>query len=488
MVKPLSGLDGAFLGLETPATPMHVGSLHLFQPPPRYRRNFLAAVRQMIGSRLDIAPIFRRRLVQMPLQFANPVWVDDAVDLDVHICAVDVPAPGGWLQLQACVADLHAELLDRNRPLWMIYVFEGLQDGLKAYYVKIHHAVLDGQAGAALAGALFDTSPQPPPIKAGMPVAPHRSRTPGAFALASKALRHDATQYVKLVRQLPKVLGTLAEIVRNRNTADGKSKHRLSTELKQNVAFGPRTAFNTTITSPRGFAAASVPFAEIKGIAAAQQATVNDVVLALCSGMLRLYLARHGGIPRKPLIATMPISLREAGNQDFTTQATLSLVNLATHIADPLQRLQAVRAAASATKTVAKRAKSFIPTDFPTIGGPWVIGALASLYGRSRIASALPPIANVIISNVHGPAVPLYVAGAKMVGYWPLSIVEHGVGLNITLMSYADILGVGFTVAQCAVPDPQELVTDFHAALAELQRHALPSEKIRRKTTTENAP
>jgi diacylglycerol O-acyltransferase len=488
MVKPLSGLDGAFLGLETPATPMHVGSLHLFEPPPRYRRDFLVAVRQMIASRLDIAPIFRRRLVPMPLQFANPVWVDDTVDLDFHIRAVDVPAPGGWLQLQACVADLHGELLDRSRPLWMIYVFAGLQDGLKAYYVKIHHAVLDGQAGAALAGALFDTSPKAPQSKAGMPPATYRRRPPGTLALAVKALRHDATQYVKLVRQVPRVVRTIAEMVRNRNSTSEKGQSHLGAALKQNLAFGPRTAFNTTITPARGFAAASVPFAEIKAIAAARQATINDVVLALCSGTLRRYLARHGGIPRKALIATMPISLRNAGNKDFTTQATLSLVNLATHIADPLQRLQAVRTAASATKAVAKSAKSFIPTDFPTIGGPWVIGALASLYGRSRIASALPPIANVVISNVHGPAIPLYVAGAKMVGYWPLSIVEHGVGLNITLMSYADILGVGFTVAHCAVPDPQELVTDFHAALAELLHHALPPDQGRGKTTMENAP
>jgi WS/DGAT/MGAT family acyltransferase len=372
----------------------------------------------------------------------------------------------------------------------MIYVFDGLQDGLKAYYVKIHHAVLDGQAGAALASALFDTSPQSQsqPIKPGAPVVSHRNRMPGALSLATKALRHDASQYAKLVRQVPNVLRTLAELVRNRDPAGGKGKPRISAELKQNFALGPRTALNTTITPQRGFAAASVPFAEIKAIAAAQQATINDVVLALCSGMLRLYLARHGGIPRKSLIATMPISLRDPGNKEFTTQATLSLVNLATHIANPLQRLHAVRAAASATKSVAKRVKSFTPTDFPTIGGPWVIGALASLYGRSRIASALPPIANVIISNVHGPSVPLYVAGAKMVGYWPLSIVEHGVGLNITLMSYADILGVGFTVARCAVPDPQELVTDFYAALAELLRHALPLEQVRQKTTMENAP
>jgi diacylglycerol O-acyltransferase len=240
--------------------------------------------------------------------------------------------------------------------------------------------------------------------------------------------------------------------------------------LWNNAVFGPRTPLNVTITPERSFAATSIPLDEIKTIAAAQGATINDVVLVLCGGTLRRYLAHHGGVPRKPLIATMPISLRDPGNRELTTQATLSLVNLATHLADPLKRLEAVRVNAGATKSVAKRAKSVIPVDFPTIGGPWIIGALAALYGRSHIADVIPPIANVVISNVPGPAVPLYAVGARMTGYWPLSIVEHGVGLNITFMSYAGTIGIGFTAARCAVPDPQELVAALLSEYDELRR------------------
>jgi WS/DGAT/MGAT family acyltransferase len=249
--------------------------------------------------------------------------------------------------------------------------------------------------------------------------------------------------------------------------------------LWRNISFWPRTPINAAITGERGFAAASISLPEVKAIAAAQEATVNDVVLALCSGALRRYLARHGGIPRKPLVATMPISLRDQGNREFSTQATLSLVSLATHIADPVRRLRAIRAAAGATKSVAKRAKSVIPVDFPTIGWPWIVGVLASMYGKTRLANAIPPIANVVISNVAGPAVPLYVAGARMTGYWPLSIVEHGIGLNITLMSYVGELGIGFTAASCVVPKPQELVADILAAHAELQRHVLLQPRLR---------
>ena len=192
-------------------------------------------------------------------------------------------------------------------------------------------------------------------------------------------------------------------------------------------------------------------------------------MLALCSGALRRYLARHGGVPKKPLIAAMPISLREAGNTEYTTQATMSLVNLNTHIADPVKRLRAIRDAAGAVKALAKRAKGVIPTDFPSIGVPWVLHGLAALYGRSGIAGAMPPIANVVISNVPGPQVPLYAAGARMATYWPMSIVEHGLGLNITVMSYAGAMDFGFTTARNAVPDARELSAALLEALDELR-------------------
>ena len=475
-MKSLSGIDGAFLSLETPATPMHVGSLHLFQPPPGYRRNFLKSVRNMIGSRLQIAPIFRRRLAQMPLQFANPVWIDDTVDLDFHIRRIDLPVPVSERQLQDCVAELHGQLLDRSRPLWMIYVFEGLEDGRKAYYIKIHHSLLDGQAGAALAAALFDLSPTPARTRVKRPAAAPGESAPGSISLAASAVRHDAAQYVKLVRHLPQVVRMLAGMLRG-SVADRPSRPPKTSArgaLWRNASFGPRTPFNLAITPERSVAALSIPFDQVKSIAAAQEATINDVVLALCGGALRRYLARHGGVPRKPLMASMPISLRDPGNRDFSTQATLSLVNLATNTADPLKRLKAVHATAGATKSVTKRARSVIPVDFPTIGAPWILGALAALYGRSHIANAIPPIANVVISNVPGPPVPLYVAGVRMTDYWPLSIVEHGVGLNITLMSYAGTLGIGITAARCAVPDAHELAADVLAAFDELKRRAAP--------------
>jgi diacylglycerol O-acyltransferase / wax synthase len=464
-MQTLSGVDGAFLHLETPETPMHVASLHLFDLPAGYRGYFYAKVRRQMAQRLHLAPILTRKLAPMPLQLANPVWVeDDQVDLDYHVQRISLQRPGTQAQLVDIAARLHSELLDRHRPLWRLAVIDGLESGQAGYYFQVHHAVLDGQAGVLLANALFDETAKPRRIRRGAAsIAEH----PDIVELAAAALKHDAGQYIKLLRHLPGVVKTLAGMF-------GAAPDSGKGQLGQNFAFGPKTPLNVPITGERGFATATIALPTLQQLAAAHEAKLNDVVLALCSGVLRRYLARHGGVPNKPLIATMPISLREAGNTDYTTQATLSLVNLHTHIADPVKRLRAIRDAAGAVKSLAKRARGVIPTDFPSIGTPWLLRALAALYGRSGVINAMPPIANVVISNVSGPPVPLYAAGARMASYWPLSIVEHGVGLNITVMSYAGTMGFGFTTARSAVPDARELSTALEAALDELLKAGRP--------------
>jgi diacylglycerol O-acyltransferase / wax synthase len=477
-MKTMSGVDGAFLHLETPETPMHVASLHLFDLPAGYRGDFYAKVKRQMAQRLHLAPVLTRKLAPMPLQFANPVWIeDDEIDLDYHVQRVNLPGPGTQAQLEDIAARLHSETLDRHRPLWRLAVIDGLQTGQAGYYFQVHHAVLDGQAGVLLANALFDAAPQPRRIRRGVAsIAEH----PGIVELAAAALKHDAGQYIKLLRHLPNVVKMLAGML-------GATSDAGKAQLGQNFSFGPKTPLNVPITGERGFATATIALPTLERLAAAHEAKLNDIVLALCSGALRRYLVRHGGVPNKPLIATMPISLREAGNTEYTTQATLSLVNLHTHIADPVKRLRAIRDSAGAAKSLAKRARGVIPTDFPSIGTPWLLRALAALYGRLENASAMPPIANVVISNVPGPPVPLYEAGARMASYWPLSIVEHGVGLNITVMSYAGNMGFGFATARSAVPHASELPEALEAALNELlvkRRGAAPRRLLARSGAT----
>lgn len=470
-MKALGGVDGAFLHLETPQTPMHVASLHRFDLPEGHTGDFHADVKRQMQRRLHVAPVLTRKLAPMPLQFANPVWVeDDEIDLDHHVQHVTLPRPGGQVQLERCAARLHSQLLDRSRPLWRLAVIDGLASGQVGYYFKVHHAVLDGQAGVLLSKVLFDVTRRPRAIPRR---AAQHAEHPGLAELAAAAIRHDAGQYIKLVRHLPDVVRTLAGLI-------GSGQAETGDAIARNLSFGPSTPLNVPVTGERGFAAMSVPLDALRQLAEQHEAKLNDIVLALCSGALRRYLAHHGGIPKQPLIATMPISLRDPGNVDFRTQATLSLVNLNTHVADPLRRLRAIRDAAGTMKTLARRARGVIPTDFPSIGVPWLLHGLAVLYGGTGVAGAMPPIANVVISNVPGPTVPLYAAGARMTDYWPLSIVEHGVGLNITVMSYAGTMGFGFTTARAAVPDPSRLTAALGQSLDELVARSATAPRPRR--------
>ncbi len=473
-MKPLSGLDGAFLHLETGQTPMHVASLHLFDLPAGVSgADFHAAIQRQMRRRIHLAPVFERKLAPMPLQFANPAWVRDAaVDLDHHVQRVTLPAPGGLAEFEACAARLHAELLDRHRPLWRLTVIDGLASGQAGYYVKVHHAAVDGQAGVLLARALFDLEPKPRALPRAGPVRPEH---PGMAELAAAALRHDAAQYVKLVRHLPDVVRTLAGLF----TSAGAGAPR--TGMGQNLAFGPHTPLNVQITGERCFAGAALPLDALKRLAAAHGAKVNDIVLALASGALRRWLAAHGGIPRRPLIAAIPVSLRAADDTEFSTQATMTLVNLHTHVADPLRRLAAIRDAAGAAKALTGRAKSVLPTDFPSIAVPWVLHGLASMYGRSGLAGAIPPIANLVISNVPGPQVPLFAAGARMRTYWPLSIPEHGLGLNLTVLSYDGTMYFGFVAARNAVPEARALAVALQAACDELVAKTRPAPPTARR-------
>ncbi|MBL8374388.1 wax ester/triacylglycerol synthase family O-acyltransferase [Accumulibacter sp.] len=462
----MSGLDGVFLHLETSATPMHVAALYLIEPAADRDRDvdFAGEIERQLLPRLALAPFFRARLAPMPLQFANPVWIDGGLpEFSYHLRHIVLPAAASFADLEACVSGLHSTPLDRRYPLWEVAIIEGLASGEIGLYLKIHHAALDGVSGMALAGTLFDATAEPAEVPADWRQQVGEAEDPGLGQRLGAIFRHTAAQYLKLARHLPAGLQLLTGMVRS--AGQGRAPG-----MGQNLSFGPKTPLNVPIGAGRGFAALSLSLAGVKEIARRHEATVNDVVLALCSGALRRYLQAQGGLPRKSLIATMPVSLRAEGNTETTIQATLTLVRLATHLADPLRRLHAVHAAAGAAKALTRRAQSIIPTDFPSLGIPWVVGGLAALYGRSGVAKVLPPLANLAISNVPGPRQPLYIAGGRIRACWPLSIVEHGLGLNITVFSYCDSLDFGLTVARDAVPDVAVLAQALTAAYAELEQ------------------
>jgi len=199
---------------------------------------------------------------------------------------------------------------------------------------------------------------------------------------------------------------------------------------------------------------------------------VNDVLLALVSGAVRRYLIGRKSLPGKPLVAAMPVSLRAEGDSIYSTRVTMVLANLATHLASPRARLEAIRASAGNAKAITIKAKSIIPMDFPSLGAPWVLGVIARAYGYAQGVKAFPPLANLVVSNVPGPLAPLYLAGARMKTWWPISIVEHGLGLNITVQSYAGSLDFGLLAAKDCVPDIAKLVRALYDSHHEMKKSA----------------
>jgi WS/DGAT/MGAT family acyltransferase len=239
-----------------------------------------------------------------------------------------------------------------------------------------------------------------------------------------------------------------------------------------NLTLAPRTALNASVTAGRAFATVTVPLPELKELGRAFDATINDMVLMLCSSALRRYFGKRRTLPRKSLIAAVPISLRDKGDVSSDNQASMSFISLGTHVADPRKRLAHIKAATAAMKSTMGSLKSILPTDYPSLGIPWLIEAATALYGRAKVADRIPQVANVVISNVPGPPVQLYMAGARMLTNYPTSIVVHGMALNITVQSYDKSLDFGLMADAAAMPDVRELADAIAVAMDDLR--ALP--------------
>ena len=473
-MKHLSIVDGAFLHMESAEMPMHVGSLNLFEPPAGYRgEGFYEAVKAHVSRRMHMAPVFTRKLALMPFDLANPVWIhDDDIDLDYHVRYMVLPKPGTMEQLEALAARLHSMLLDRSRPLWEFYVIEGLADGRIGFYGKVHHAAVDGQAGVAMATSMFDLTPEPRAVKP-----PREARVNtyqlGVAELLAAALQNQARQLVESLKLLPALARTIAgaareAIAERRDQSAEDRAARKAAAPGSSFKFAPPTPFNHSITNQRAFSALSLPLGEVKAIGKSVGASINDVVLWLCSTALRSYLKEGRELPDKSLVAGVPISLRQEGDTTANNQVAGTLIDLGTEIADPVERLKAIQRGTAAMKRQMGTFRGVIPTDFPSLGSPWLIAGLASLYGRSRIADWLR-LANVTISNVPGSKVPVYLVGAKMTDYYPLSIVVHGVALNITVQSHVDQLCFGLIACRRAVPDVHELGQQVQRAMQTLR-------------------
>ena len=490
----LSTVDASFLHLETPETPMHVGSLMLLDLPPGYRGDFYEDVKAMVAERMHLVTLFQRKLVSMPFDLADPVWVDDDdVDLDYHVRAVTLRKPGTMAQLEALVARLHSSLLDRSRPLWEIYVIDGLQSGQVAYYTKAHHSGIDGKAGVELVKVLYDLEPT------GRKIPPARRRARGGSdkkvgvaELLQAAVSNAARQYLKTAKLVPtalKGLSSAGRIVAARRKTRG--------ERSLEIGMAPRSGWNVSITNQRSYSTMSVPLGDIKALGKRVGGTVNTIVMAMCASALRRYFAERHELPAKPLIAAVPVSLRTADDNSMNNQVSMIRVDLATDIADAHERFKAIHASSEAANSVVSELKPVLSADMPFTGSPWLISGLASLVGRTDLVRRLPAAANVCISNVPGLPVRQYLAGARIASFYPVSIPYHGMAVNITVQSYAGQLEFGITACRRTLPQDasHELIGYLRDALKEIESFesvgeaaAAPAAPARAKTAAKAAP
>jgi diacylglycerol O-acyltransferase len=414
--KKLSSMDASFLYLETPEMPMHVGSMAIFRLPADYKGDFFEDFKAMIASRLHIAPILKSRLEKTPLDIDHPSWVeDDQFDIDRHIFRASLPAPHDRATLERIVGWMHAKLLNRARPLWEFYVFEGMQDNEIGLYSKMHHACIDGGAGAALTNMIYDVTPIPRVVEkpAARPKVEQEPRDiaaglidsyqqlwsqPFDASAAAKGIElprsgksdlgsilFDNAMFqieaaVKFAGSVPTLLKSVSDVVRK--ISDPKSRDSIVSMVS------PSTILNKSISSERSFAGVSIPLSQAKALAKQAGGKLNDVVLAISSGVVRRYLSERGALPAKSLTAAVPISLREEGNTDANNQVFGMICSIASNVEDPKTRLQTIIAESTKSKEMSHPLRAMMPqvSNLSMLGAPMLVQVLRSptCPGRAR--------------------------------------------------------------------------------------------------------
>ena len=450
----LSAADAGFLYGETPSCPMHVASVQIMELPEGSTEDqFIEGLKTFLAARRHLVPYLTNRLQEIPFGLDHPVWVrDENFAIGNHVYRVDVPAPGGRNELERTVARLHAQPLERTRPLWDLAVLCGLENGHVAYYSRVHHACLDGLAAQAATMTLMDTSPVGPEVEPSSPEIANRASRYNALQLLVSAWQNFAEFQVDQITRAPaRAAGALRLWQRGMDPSRGFG----ATAMR-----APSTRFNRPIDAARTYAVGELPLNDVKALGKSFGATLNDVFLAICGGGLRRYFARLGENPAEPLLAGCPVSLRKPGDHSLNNQVTMMQVDLGTNIDDPVRRLDAVAASTRIAKSVTADAADLLPSDVALPGLPGLLGGLAETSERLGLAN--PPF-NVVVSNVPGPRETLYSNGAKMLTHYPVSIPAHGTGVNITVQSYTDALYFGITACASVLPDADRLRDDMIA-------------------------
>ncbi|MEA2169627.1 MAG: diacylglycerol O-acyltransferase / wax synthase [Solirubrobacteraceae bacterium] len=480
-MRQLTSLDTQFLAIEDGKTHGHVTALGIYDPSTAEDGVLtLDAIRDLVAARLHLLPPFRWRLAEVPFGLDHPYWFDDPeFDLEFHVRELALPAPGDERMLTEQVARIVARPLDRARPLWELYLIHGLADGRVAVLTKMHHAAVDGMSGAEVLSVLLDPSPTPRTFTrpAGAPVVRDK---PGQLALFGRAVAGLPANRVRSLRSLPGLLPHLDQVATMRSlpgvstiAALSRRAERVRTRdggvLEGRRLHAPRTSLNAPIGPHRRIALSRQSLAEVKQIKEHFGVTVNDVVVAICAGALRSWLEQRGELPEAPLLAMIPVSVRTPAEQGtFGNRVATMLTQIPTDVADPAARLTAAHEAMRSAKERHKAVPASVLQDANDVIPPALFARAARV--TTSVAARHPSEApvNTVISNVPGSPVPLYLAGARLEALYPVSAILHGVGLNITVMSYCGGLDFGIVVDRDMVDDAGPIAAALARAQAEL--------------------
>lgn len=489
-MKQLSGLDASFLYLETGTQFGHVTGLGVFKRPDTPGWSAYDAVKAKLTRRLPDLEPFRRRLVEVPFGLDHPFWIEDPdFDIEFHVRESAVPAPGTREQLAALTARLIARPLDRNHPLWECYVIDGIEDDCFGVLTKIHHATVDGAAGAELMTIFYDYEPGDSDVAEHLGL-PAGERVPSAAQTLSRVVTGSIGKPGKFVRLQIRTLRAVGEMTRNRgltglaellrtipNPIGAQLAARSRREVDGLTALPERTApatpFNGAITPHRRVALRSVPLGDVKAIKSATGSTVNDVVMAACAGGLRRYLLKHDSLPDRPLVAMVPVSIRTGSEADpWTNRVSGIFPVMPTTAEQPLERLRQVQKIMGEAKDRFTLLPATVLVDYAEWAPPALSIRAARVASRLKIADRLHPPVNLVVSNVPGPRSKLYLERAEMVNYYPVSTIVDGVGLNITVQSYCDTMDFAVVACRELVPDLDDLADYVIDEFAELGQAA----------------
>jgi WS/DGAT/MGAT family acyltransferase len=483
-MRQLRGDDALFLYADTGHANANITLVNIYDPStaPGGKIRFKGLLRH-IESRLHLSPVFRQKLLRVPLELDYPYWVEDErFDLEYHVRHVALPRPGDWRQFCIQASRIHARPLDLTRPLWEIYLVEGLDafadlpDGSFALLTKIHHAATDLTGGAEITTLLHDTtakSPPPDPPEPWFPQSP-----PGAASLVARAVLHNVIQPFEMAGPLMRTFKRLGPVM-----LGAISDAFLHPERQ------PITRFNAEVSPHRVFESRRFlleEFREIRGLV--DGATVNDVVLAVCGGALRRYLEAHDELPQASLVAIAPISIRHADSASQLHGVSMMRVPLGTHIADPIERLRGVHAHTSHADEMQNAVGARELTDLSKHAPARTLATTARLLSGAALGVGQhAPLANCIITNVPGPTIPLYLNGARMTYFSAIMPITDGMGLVFSVTSHGGRIIVSPTSCRELVPEPELLAQcirdEFQACLA-LARRRTSRKAVRRARTS----